>query len=120
MPEAQRELVRYATLAARSHNTQPWQFRFDEGGIVVLADLRRRCDAVDPDDHHLFVSLGCASESIVQAAAAFGLRARPSFDVATGGVRIDLMPDAPRRTALFEFDPTWARATSAACPSPPS
>jgi len=24
---AQRELVRYATLAANSHNTQPWQFR---------------------------------------------------------------------------------------------
>jgi Nitroreductase family. len=105
LSDVRRELVRYATLAASSHNTQPWRFRFDEGGIVVLPDLRRRCHAVDPDDHHLFVSLGCASENIVQAAAAFGLRARPAFDVAGGGIRIDLTPDAPRRTALFEAIP---------------
>jgi hypothetical protein len=28
---------------------------------VILPDLSRRCPAVDPDDHHLFVSLGCAA-----------------------------------------------------------
>jgi Nitroreductase family. len=105
LPDAQRELVRYATLAANSHNTQPWQFRLDAGGIVVLPDLRRRCHAVDPDDHHLFVSLGCASENIIQAASAFGLRALPTFDVATAGIRIDMTPDTPRRTALFEAIP---------------
>ncbi len=58
-----RELVRYATLAPSSHNTQCWQFALDARGraITLLPDLTRRCPAVDPDDHHLFVSLGCAA-----------------------------------------------------------
>lgn len=69
------ELVRYATLAPSSHNTQCWKFRLDDGAITILPDVARRCPAVDPDDHHLFVSLGCAAENLVVAAAALGLRA---------------------------------------------
>ena len=61
-----RELVRYATLAASSHNTQPWRFALDAGAITIQADLSRRTPAVDPDDHHLWVSLGCAAENLVQ------------------------------------------------------
>src|SRR6266478_3628738 len=75
-----RELVRYATLAANSHNTQPWQFHLSDRSILVLPDPGRRLPAVDPDDHHLFASLGCAVENIVQAARAFGLRGVPSYD----------------------------------------
>lgn len=104
-PAAQRELVRYATLAANSHNTQPWRFRIQKDRIVVSPDLRRRCPAVDPDDHHLFASLGCATENIVQAASAFGLRADPVFDASTAGIRIGLSPDARRETALFQAIP---------------
>ena len=37
----QRELVRYATLAANSHNTQPWRFALDGGTIVIQPDLAR-------------------------------------------------------------------------------
>lgn len=70
-----RELVRCATLAPSSHNTQCWKFRVEERAITLLPDLTRRCPAVDPDDHHLFVSLGCAAENLVQAAQAHGLRA---------------------------------------------
>ena len=70
-----RELVRQATLAASSHNTQPWKFRIAERSIRILPDLTRRTPIVDPDDHHLFVSLGCATENLVQAAAGRGLRA---------------------------------------------
>lgn len=61
------ELVRYATLAPSSHNTQCWRFRLEEKAITLLPDLSRRCPAVDPDDHHLFVSLGCALENLIQA-----------------------------------------------------
>lgn len=86
------ELVRYATLAPSSHNTQCWKFRLDDGAITILPDLARRCPAVDPDDHHLFVSLGCAAENLVIAAAALGLRAEPSFDAASDSVRIALEP----------------------------
>lgn len=67
------ELVRYATLAPSSHNTQCWKFRITKRAIEVLPDLTRRCPAVDPDDHHLFVSLGCATENLIHAALAHGL-----------------------------------------------
>lgn len=75
-----RELVRLATLAASSHNTQPWGFRVRERSITVLPDLARRCPVVDPDDSHLFKSLGCAAENLVHAAAAQGHAAEVSFD----------------------------------------
>lgn len=57
-----REVVRYATLAANSHNSQPWKFRVEERGIRIARDVARRLPVVDPDDHHLFASLGCAAE----------------------------------------------------------
>lgn len=69
-----RELVRYAILAPSSHNTQCWKFRVEENQITLLPDLSRRCPAVDPDDHHLFVSLGCATENLIQASLANGLQ----------------------------------------------
>ena len=74
------ELVHYATLAASSHNTQCWQFHLAESAITITPDFARRCPAVDPDDHHLFVSLGCATENLVQAALAKGLHADARFD----------------------------------------
>src|SRR5436190_12825219 len=66
LSSSRRELIRYATLAANSHNTQPWQFRLSDSSILVRPDLRRRLRVVDPDDHHVFASLGCAIENIVQ------------------------------------------------------
>lgn len=66
------ELVRMATLAANGHNTQPWRFRMDPGKITLLPDFTRRTAVVDPDDHHLFVSLGCAAENLAIAARASG------------------------------------------------
>ncbi|WP_271577869.1 Acg family FMN-binding oxidoreductase [Bradyrhizobium sp. CCBAU 11361] len=75
-----RELVRFATLAANSHNTQPWIFSARGNEIVIAPDFARRCPAVDPDDHHLFVSLGCAAENLVLAASALGWRANPIVD----------------------------------------
>jgi Nitroreductase family len=43
-----RELVRFGTLAASGHNTQPWRFRLEPMQIVVVPDLTRRTPAVDP------------------------------------------------------------------------
>ncbi len=67
-----REFIRYATLAANGHNAQPWKFRVAEDKIIILPDLTRRTEVVDPDDHHLFVSLGCATENLLIAAQTFG------------------------------------------------
>lgn len=65
-------LVRYAGLAASGHNTQPWSFRLRENAIEILPDFTRRTPVVDPDDHHLYVSLGCALENLSIAASASG------------------------------------------------
>lgn len=70
------DLIRYATLAPNGHNTQPWRFRPGEGRIDILPDLSKRTPVVDPDDHHLFVGLGGAAETLALAGAARGRRGR--------------------------------------------
>lgn len=90
--ELGRELVRLAVLAPSSHNTQCWKFALEDKAVVILPDLARRCPAVDPDDHHVFVSLGCACENLVQAAQAHGLNATARFDVAQNAIRVSLEP----------------------------
>lgn len=101
-----RELVRYATLAPSSHNSQCWKFAIGNREIAVLPDLSRRCPAVDPDDHHLFVSLGCAAENLVHAARANGYESNIRFDNAGNDrVRIALDPAKPVVTPLFDAIP---------------
>lgn len=82
-PERLAELVRMATLAPNSHNTQGWSFTPLLDGVRVAVDLARRTPVVDPDDHHLFVSLGAAVETLIIAATAYGITATPQ--VATDG-----------------------------------
>lgn len=98
-------LVRCATLAASSHNTQPWKFRVQGRRIVILPDSSRRCPVVDPDDHHLFASLGCAAENLALAAEAAGLHPHITFDAALSAVCVDFEPQQPRRTARFDAIP---------------
>lgn len=109
-----RDLVRYATLAPSSHNTQCWQFKIEEQAILILPDFTRRCPAVDPDDHHLFVSLGCATENLMQAALANGLHAeiqpydqanvdnQTNDDKATNAISIALEPTKVIASPLFQ------------------
>ena len=96
------ELVRYATLAPSSHNTQCWKFRVEPRAITLLPDYDRRCPVVDPDDHHLFVSLGCAAENLIQAGLAFGLGGDASFDASGDSVRVALAPATGAASPLFE------------------
>jgi hypothetical protein len=98
-------LVRYATLAASSHNTQPWVFRQEADRILILPDLSRRCPAVDPDDHHLYASLGCAAQNLLISARAAGLHGHLSYDASTSGARIDLEKAPASRSTLFEAIP---------------
>ncbi len=102
----QRELVRYATLAPSSHNTQCWKFALQERRISIVPDYSRRCPAVDPDDHHLFVSLGCAAENLIQAARAHALMGEATFEVApTEAVHIALEPTKALASRLFAAIP---------------
>lgn len=105
-PALLRELVRYACLAPSSHNTQCWKFRLGGQSVSLLPDYERRCPIVDPDDHHLFVSLGCAAENLVQAAAAMGFRSEAVFrEGANEALDISLLPAAELRSPLFEAIP---------------
>jgi nitroreductase len=102
-----KDLVRYATLAANGHNTQPWRFHFADGRIAILPDFARRTPMVDPDDHHLFVSLGCAAENLALAAAARGRGGELRFDPAGNGfVAFELGAGPAERSTLFEAIPT--------------
>jgi hypothetical protein len=94
----QKELVRCAIIAPNGHNTQPWKFALSPDAISIRPDLSRCTPVVDPDEHHLWVSLGCATENLVLAAAALGKHA----DVAFGpqGVRVALDNTAPVRSPL--------------------
>lgn len=78
------EIVRLATLAASSHNSQPWLFRLENSAITILPDFSRRCPVVDPDDGHLFKSLGCAAENAIHAAAAQGHAAEVRLEPSQG------------------------------------
>jgi hypothetical protein len=101
----ERELVRYATLAASSHNTQPWRFRLEPGKISILPDFTRRCPAVDPDDHHLFASLGCALENLILSAGAAGLHGHVqagSESLPDDVIAVTFEKQSPVRTPLFE------------------
>jgi nitroreductase len=95
-----KELVRFASLAANSHNTQPWTFTLSDKQVAIAPDLARRCPAVDPDDHHVFVSLGCAAENLERAAAAMGLKAHPSF--VDDRVQIPLEPMVADHSVLLD------------------
>jgi nitroreductase len=97
-----RRLVHFAVLAASSHNTQPWRFRLHDDAIEILPDRTRRCPAVDPDDHHLFASLGCAAENLLIAARAAGLDGHCAYDANTSGLRIEFKPIEPTRSELFD------------------
>ena len=105
-PAVLRELVRYATLAPSSHNSQCWKFRLGDQSVSILPDYQRRCPIVDPDDHHLFVSLGCAAENLVQAASALGFRGDAVFNTRTNeSLDISLVRATEVRTPLFEAIP---------------
>lgn len=102
-------LVHYATRAANSHNTQPWIFSVIDGGIKIAPDFNRSTPVADADNHHLFASLGCATENLVLAAAQAGLHASPRFVLGGGGpddgwIEIGLDPGEPAsdsQTDLF-------------------
>ena len=104
-PEAH-DLIRYAALAANSHNSQPWRFRVTQNGIDILPDPARRLSAVDPDDHHLFASLGCAAENLSIAAAMREVPGALTFLPEDGGtLRFDRGGGAQAEPALFAAIP---------------
>lgn len=105
IPDMQ-QLIRYATLAPNGHNSQPWRFSINGGLASIVPDLSRRTPVVDPDDHHLFVSLGCAAENLLIAGAAHGRPGQMLFLNADGGrIDIGLERGAAEKSALYDAIP---------------
>lgn len=101
-----KEIVRYAALAPSGHNTQCWRFRLENRSIAILPDLSRRTPVVDPDDHHLYVSLGCAAENLIQGARAFGFMGNAEFNPASDGViTVALEQSRAEESPLFKAIP---------------
>ncbi len=107
------DFVRYATLAANSHNTQPWWFRIREKQIDISPDMSRRLPVVDADDHHLFASLGCAATNLELAAAACGQGGELTFNAANGGA-IQFAHTATSESGSALFDAILKRQSTRA------
>lgn len=52
--------VRAAICAPSIHNSQPWRFRYRDGGVLVFADQTRRLEVIDPSGRELMISVGAA------------------------------------------------------------
>ena len=77
-----------------------------ERSITIEPDLSRRCPVVDPDEHHLYVSLGCATENLAQAALANGLQAHARFNAAgAGSIAVDLQATRAWESLLYQAIP---------------
>jgi nitroreductase len=101
VPPDVRDVIRYAALAASSHNTQPWRFHLGESSIDILPDFARQTPVVDPDDHHLFVSIGCAATNLALAAAASGRPGEVSIAPDGNGVHYEFESGLPHLDPLL-------------------
>lgn len=99
------ELVRFATLAANSHNTQPWKFAIKENVIEIHPDYTRHLPAVDPHDRELWISLGCALENLLLAAQKLGYAPEVVYPDSQDFIRINLTADTPQSSLLFDAIP---------------
>ncbi len=96
-------LVHYATLAANSHNTQPWLFSHDGPRVAIRPDFLRATPAVDANHHHVFASLGCAAENLALAAQAAGWPAAIAFvPTGEGHVEVDIGDGQAGHDKLFD------------------
>ena len=69
-------ILRYASLAPSSHNSQPWYVKpLSPTEWVIGFDRNRRLPVVDPDGREMLLSLGCFTENLVRAAGALGYSA---------------------------------------------
>ncbi len=85
-------ILRAASLAASSHNSQPWLVKVHEPRRwTVCGDPDRRLPAVDPENKELVLSLGTFLENLIIAAGAAGY-----------AVEMDTLTDDPMALELVE------------------
>lgn len=100
-----RELVRYATLAANGHNTQPWKFAIRTDSIEIRPDYSRRLPVVDPNDRELWISLGCALENLLVTARSIGYAPEVTYPSSMDFIQIRLAKDTSQVSPLYDAIP---------------
>lgn len=114
MPEKLEFLIRFATLAPSSHNTQPWKFKIvGDERIELYTDEKRWLKVADADKREMFISVGCALENLLISAAHFGLNAETEYFPQAGNenlvacVTVSQTADFSKEnlTDLFKFIP---------------
>jgi hypothetical protein len=99
------EIIRYATLAANGHNTQPWKFALRQDAIEIHADTSRHLPVVDPENRELWISLGSALENLLLAARAAGYAPTVAYPHGADLIRVQLTLDTPQGGPLFDAIP---------------
>src|SRR6056297_1592765 len=74
-----KQLIYHATLAPSGHNTQPWKFSVNSNVVRIYPDFDRTLLVVSPDNHALYISLGCAIENLVISAKQEGLKSSVDY-----------------------------------------
>ena len=110
-------IIHYATLAPSGHNTQPWTYSVNNNIVRIYPDFSKRLPIVDPDDHALYISLGCALENLVIAANYNGYSTSVEYfstDEKEECIKIELC----RETVRFDFDlfTSISKRQSTRCP----
>ena len=104
------DLVRAAILAANAHDSQPWLFQVAPDRIELHADMGRNLGTIDPLRREMHLSLGCALENLLLAAAPHGYRyellllpnPRDTAHIATIRLRSGAAPVSPLYAAIPE------------------
>ncbi|HEX5430090.1 MAG TPA: hypothetical protein VFX17_03390 [Patescibacteria group bacterium] len=65
-------LLKYASIAPSSHNTQPWRLRINSNTIEIKPEFKRRLVYSDSKDRQLYLSLGTCIENLLLASKAYG------------------------------------------------
>jgi len=90
---ALRAAAQRAILAPSVHNTQPWRFVLDSGGLEIHADRTRQLAVLDPTGRQLHLSVGCA---LLNARVLLAASGYPS--------RVQRLPDADRGDLIARID----------------
>lgn len=101
-PSEVEKILEYATKAPSGHNTQPWKFLIKKDEIQIHPDFNRALPIVDPDNHTLYISLGCAVENAVLAAKNYGFSS--NIEIAKNNEGADFIAIKLRKDKTVEVD----------------
>ena len=77
------EVFYLAGLSPSSHNIQSWIIDVygNENRVEIQIDPKRNLSVVDPGEREMYISLGCYTETLVQAFKAYGYNTACKYDI---------------------------------------